>query len=93
MAAKIKLDKAGMTAMLKSGEVLAEVSSAASNVAGNINETAGDEPVEVLSGPHMHSDRAAAHVTLAHAAGLNIEAKRGTLARAAAAAGLEVTAK
>lgn len=93
MAAKIKLDKAGMTAILKSGEVAAEVRSAASAVAGNIDETASGEPIEVLTDGDMHTDRAAAHVTLAHPAALRVEAKRGTLVRAAAAAGLEVTAQ
>ncbi|WGH21359.1 hypothetical protein SEA_EMOTION_10 [Arthrobacter phage Emotion] len=91
MAAKIKLDRAGMAAMLKSGPVAAEIADAADDVASRIYEDASGEPVEVLSGGHMHSDRAAAHVTLAHPAGLRIEAKRGTLARAAASAGLEVT--
>ena len=92
MAARLRLDHAGIEEMLKSAEVAGVIDDAAAAVASGVSETARDGqavPVEVDS---YTTDRAAAGVTMAHPAGLGIEAKRGTLSRAAAAAGLEVSA-
>jgi hypothetical protein len=87
---KVKLDSPGIAEILKSAEVASEVAEAAYSVADYADHTtqAGVEiPVEVDT---YTTDRAAAGVTLAHPAGLGIEAKYGVLARAASAAGLEV---
>jgi hypothetical protein len=91
---KIRLDRAGMRAMLSSGEVSAAVEGLAHSVAaiaaGEPAHSDGPIPVEVDT--HT-TDRAAASVRLAHPAGLSKEAKYGILTRAAASAGLDVTAR
>lgn len=96
---EIRLNSAGIAAILASPEVAAMTGSAASAVASSIHETArGGEEVPVLVrsrtavGSRL-SERTAYDVTLAHPAGLGIQATRGTLTRAAAEAGLEVTAR
>lgn len=92
---KIRRDSKGIAEMLASSEVAARVNALGSQVAGSINETADGEPVEVevrsrtASGGRL-SARPASDVMLAHPAGLRIEAKRGTLVRAAGGIGLEV---
>lgn len=93
----IRLDSAGIAAVLQSAPVEAAVRQAAAAVAANASgETASGEPVPVetrertASGGRLRSPRLAVDVMLAHPAGIRVEAKRGTLARAAAAAGLEV---
>jgi len=93
MAAKLRLDHGGIAAVLKSGEVGGVIHDAAASVAAGAVAYArnGDEiPVEM---DYYVTDRVAAGVTLAHPAGLGKEAKYGTLARAAASAGLEVTSR
>jgi hypothetical protein len=91
--ADIRLDSGGIREMLRSGEVRDAIDGLAAAVASKISETTSrGDAVEVRTSSYT-TDRAAASVTLAHPAGLAIEAKRGTLARAAAAAGLEVRAK
>lgn len=92
MARKLRLDHPGIAEMLRSAEVAGVIDSAASAVASGVSETSRNGtsiPVVVDS---YTTDRAAAGVTMAHVAGLGIEAKRGSLARATAAAGLEVSA-
>jgi hypothetical protein len=95
MAVRVRRDSKGIAAMLQSGEVAARINALGASVAGNISETADGEPVPVevrsriASGGKL-SPRPASDVVLAHPAGLRIEAKRGTLVRAASAAGLEV---
>lgn len=89
---RVRLDHAGIGAILKSGPVRALVSSAAQSVAGAAKHTTekGEElPVQVDS---YTTDRAAASVTIAHPAGAAAQAKHGVLTRAAGSAGLEVTA-
>jgi len=90
MAKKIKLDYAGLGEVLKSSEVQASVDTLAAQAAALVDETASGKPVPVRTSS-FKTDRAVAAVTLAHPAGLAVEAKRGALARAAAAIGLEVT--
>lgn len=88
---KIRLDSKGIGAMLKSAPVASAVEAAAEAVFSNIGAvTARDGqvvPVEVTTGT---TDRAVARVTLMHAAGVGLQAKHGTLTKAASAAGLEV---
>lgn len=99
MATKIRLDSKGIAAMLNSREVAGAVSSLASSVAsGAEGATAGGDSIPVqtrtrtASGGRL-SPRTAVDVTLAHPAGLRVEALRGTLVRAASSAGLEVTSR
>ncbi len=92
----LTLNHAGIADVLKSGDVAAQVNALAEQVAANVLAEGqlvahGDEmPVTVT--PYT-TDRAAASVTITHPAGLAVQAKHGTLTRAAAAAGLEVREK
>jgi hypothetical protein len=96
---KIKLDHAGIAAGLKSGWFESEVNAAAEAAADAIRgmgiQVEGspgtvDLPVEVRT---TITDRAHASVTIAHASGEAVQAKRGALTKGAAAAGLEVRSK
>lgn len=95
MANTIRLDRAGIAQMLNSAPVAAATVALGSSVAGGVNATAGGEPIKVrtrtrtASGGGL-SPRTAFDISLAHPAGLRVEAKRAPLARAAASRGLEV---
>jgi hypothetical protein len=93
MAPKIRLDRGGMAAMLKSAGVASAVEAAAESTFSNVGAVEAHDgqvvPVEVTTGT---TDRAIARVTLLHAAGLGLQAKHGTLTKAAQAAGLQVRA-
>lgn len=84
---KVVLDSGGIEQVLKSEGVAAAVNSAAQSIAAQAQAARPDITVETGSGT---TDRAVASVTLAHPKGLAVQAKHGTLTRAAAAAGLEV---
>lgn len=94
MAAKVRLDHKGILDMLKSDDVRAEIDSYAERIheiVANADEvTRNAAPTDVK---HYTTDRAAAAVTIVHAAGLAIQAKYGTLTRAAKAVGLQVKAR
>ena len=93
MANKLRLDRAGMAEMLKSAGLARDVEAAAQRVAANVGEVSThDGPVPATVSTYT-TDRAAAAVSIAHPAGIGLEAKYGVLAKAAAAAGLEVRAK
>jgi len=85
MAAKIKLDSAGMAAMLKSSGVRSAVHQAAEEIAERVKHDPAivrhgiAESVDVLD---ITTDRAAAIVAIAHAAGRGIEAKHASLTKA-----------
>lgn len=92
---KIRLDSEGMAAMLNSSKVDAETAKLQTSVASAVaGATAGGEtiPIEtrsrVASGGRL-SARTARDVALAHPAGLRVEAKYGSLVRAARGIGLE----
>lgn len=93
-ARRVKLDHRGIAEVLKSAEVAARLSELATAV--EASASADDSvvrhgvPVKVES---YETDRAAVAVTLAHAGGLGIEAKHGTLSRAAGDVGLEVRSR
>lgn len=96
-APKIRLDSAGLAEVLNRAEVASLVESLGSSVAAAVGSpTAGGEPVDVVtrsrvaSGGRLRGARPAVDITLAHPAGLRVEATRGPLARAAASVGLEV---
>ncbi len=90
----VRLDHRGISHMLKASAMSAAVGDFAKSVAANVESqgltvSSGDAlPVEIES---YTTDRAAWSVTLAHAAGLGMQAKYGALTKAAASAGLEVT--
>lgn len=84
---KIRLDHKGIAQMLKSQPFAEAVHDLAERVAGNV---VVDADVEVRD---YTTDRAASSVTIAHPAGLAIQAKHGVLTKAAASVGLEVRSK
>lgn len=90
---KIKLDHAGIGAMLRSPEVAAAIGAQTSAVRGNVTLPAHHADRMPVKTESYTTDRAAGAVTIAHAGGLGVEAKYGVLVRAASAAGLEVRAR
>lgn len=93
--ATIRLDSRGMEQMLKSSGVRKAVANAGKAVASRAVYTTrnGEEiPVEVtdFTTSTMRMNRAATAVSLAHPAGPAIQAKNGTLTKAASEAGLKV---
>lgn len=101
MRSKVRLDHAGIRALLNNAQVEAVTLEAANAVAENaraqgrrVGDRDGgpreiDMPVEVSM---YHTDRPHAVVVLAHPAGDADQAKNGTLTKAAAQAGLDVRA-
>ena len=92
---KIKLDSRGLGAVLGGSEVTGVINDLGDDVAGRIHETAHDGPVDVDVTPYRAKvrggpPRAAVSVTMTHPGAIAIEAKRGSLVRAAGAAGLQV---
>lgn len=101
MPDNVKLNHAGVAAILKSGEMAALVNGAAEEIAANVRaqgqkvgalEGSGEIDLPVTVSPTT-TDRAHASVALAHPAGIAVQAKHGALTRAAAAAGLDVRQK
>lgn len=90
---KIKPDSGGFEAVLKSAAVAAVVRAAADSVADGVSETAHNgDPIPVNVSEDT-TDRARASVTMTHPAGIGIEAKRGSLKKAARATGLDVSGR
>lgn len=96
MARNVKLNSRGIEDIAKSPEMRRAITDLAERVAENarsqgvrVEGEPGDValPVEVSS---YVTDRARSSVILAHPAGLAVQAKRGTLTRAASEAGLQV---
>lgn len=95
----VRLNHPGMAALLKSDELHKLVNAEAEKIADRVRQQGikvGDVdggplerplPVRVVS---QTTDRARAQVILAHPAGLAVQAKHGSLTKAAAAEGLEV---
>lgn len=83
---KLKLDHAGIAAMLKSHEVAQLVHAEAERIAAELR-TDGDVVRHEMQGDVIVTDyvtdRAASAVTLAHPGGLGMEAKHASLTRAA----------
>lgn len=94
---KLELDHKGMKQVLNSSEIRSAVAAAGDRTASHCHPTASGKPLPVDSRTYTTTvngtARPAAVVTIKHAAGAKVEAKRGHLAKAAAAAGLEVHAK
>lgn len=97
----VRLNSRGIAEVAKSSEVAREITALAERVADNVRgqgiQVEGVPgnialPVEVTSTTttDMRLNRAKSYVTLAHAAGLAVQAKHGALTKAAAQAGLEV---
>lgn len=95
MLRKLELDHDGIAEILKGGDMAALVAEAAQGIASTVQSSGQtvdhdryDIPVVVDS---VITDRVHYSVTLAHPAGLAVQAKHGLLTAAAAAQGLEVT--
>lgn len=86
----IRLDSSGLAEVLKSDDIAEAVEGAAQSIAAQARDARPDDPFTV--GTHT-TDRRAASVTLTHPKGLAVQAKHGTLTKAAAAAGYEVRSK
>lgn len=101
MMFKFTMSHPGFAEVLKSAGVHAAVEHATESVAANVADqglTAGGPAEEsgtaIIGAVEMTTtDRAHGSVTIKHPAGLAMQAKRGVLTKAAAAAGLEVRAK
>ncbi|KUM41201.1 hypothetical protein [Arthrobacter sp. EPSL27] len=96
-APKIRLDSAGIGEILASAAVKAEVEVLGSAVASAVGSpTASGKPIPVVkrsriaSGGRLKGSRPAVDITLAHVAGMAVEAKRGPLVKAASSVGLQV---
>ncbi len=93
---RVRLDHSGIEEVLKSAQVRAEVDDLAETVADAVRNAPTvirrgiTDRVEVES---YTTDRAAAAVVLAHAAGAPMQAKHGVMTQAAGAAGLEVRSR
>lgn len=96
---RIHPNRRGLNEALKSAEARRATAELAERVAENARSSAPDVegipgdialPVTVQT---YDTDRARATVWLAHPAGLAVQAKHGTLTKAASAAGLEVKGK
>lgn len=81
-----KINRSGVSAILKRAETARIVKSAADRTAAE-SQARTEFPVEVDT---YTTDRAAASVTIAHPAGAAEQAKNGTLTRGASSAGLDV---
>lgn len=90
----IRLDRLGMSMMLKSAPVRAEISSIAQAVG---DAARSDDPVvrhaAEIKVEDYTTDRAASAVLIKHPIGMGIQAKYGTLTRAASSQGLQVRSK
>lgn len=96
--AKIKLDHAGMRAIIGSEKVSSEVRRLTESVRANVGTpTASGKEIEVAVNydrPNINgATRQAGRIVMKHAAAQAVEAKRAPLSRAASAAGLKVVHK
>lgn len=91
MTVKIKFNKVGLEEVLRSGAMAAAVKAAADGVASRVEPVDVDGipgkyaiPVKVTEDvtSNMHMNRARATVWLAHPAGMNVQAKHGSLTKA-----------
>ncbi|GEB46940.1 hypothetical protein MTE01_28850 [Microbacterium testaceum] len=90
MPPRVKLDSAGMLAMLNSAGVRKAVTASANSAAASlVGIEAHDGPVEVIVDEYQ-TDRPVAGITLAHAGGIGLEGEYGYLTEAATGAGLQV---
>ncbi len=87
MAARFTLDRDGVAELLKSDDMRRALHEFADPAAANAGQTSG-LPIEVTD---YTTDRAAVSIAIDHPAGMAEQAKHGTLTRAAASVGLEVT--
>lgn len=90
---RVKLDRKGIGALLKTGGIPNTINRTARGIAASIT-LPSDSPddAEVVVEPYV-TDRGAAAVVVKHPKALGLEAKYGLLSRAAASAGFTVRRK
>lgn len=90
----VRLDRKGIVEVLKSAGMVREIRDVTEQVADNARRQGhavhSGEPLPVEASVVI-TDRAHGSVTIAHPAGIGMQAKYGVLTKAAAEAGLEVT--
>jgi len=90
----VRLDRNGILEVLSSSGMSSALVDAAQSIAAGVHETASNgDTIPVKVHAYHTGMTAASAVTMAHPAGLAKEAKYGSLARAAAGAGLKVSAR
>lgn len=94
---KVQLDHGGVAALLKSTamhelvqDVAEEIAAAVQSQGLRVGAFAGGGDILPVEVSVTTTDRARANVTLAHPAGVAVQAKHGALTRAASAAGVTV---
>jgi hypothetical protein len=90
---QFRLDRAGIREILTSQPVRDMVDSASAQVAANLRASLRPDIAETVQVSSYTSDRAAASVAICHPAGKAMQAKHGSLTRAATAVGLEVRSR
>lgn len=94
MGRYVKIRRAGVVEVLKSAPVRKEITDLAEGIASNVR---GDEPIlrhqSEIKVENYTTDRAASAVLIKDPVGMGIQAKYGTLTRAASSAGLQVRTK
>ena len=91
MARLVRLDRVGMSIMLKQSEVRSEVTAVAEAVGNSARSNEGVTKHEAeIKVEHYTTDRAASAVLIKHPIGMGIQAKYGALTQAASAQGLTV---
>ena len=86
---KVTLDRAGVGAFLKSGEVSDMVNSAAGRIADGVRSRLPDDEGEVVVESYT-TDRGAAAVIVRHPRAVGLQAKYGIITAAASAIGVDV---
>lgn len=87
----VRLDRLGMSMMLKQAEVRSEITSIAEAVGNSARSNEGVAKHEAeIKVEHYTTDRAASAVLIKHPIGMGIQAKYGALTQAAASQGLQV---
>jgi len=91
MSRIVRLDRVGMSMMLKQSEVRSAISDVAQAVANTArsNEGVAKHDAEIKVEDYT-TDRAASAVLIKHPIGMGIQAKYGALTQAAASQGLQV---
>ncbi len=91
--AKVVLDRRELAGLLQDEpEIVSLVREVANEVAANVRASLRDPFAGTVEVDEYTTDRSAASVTIVHPAGEALEAKYGTLAKAALAAGVDFRA-
>ncbi|GAA4680494.1 hypothetical protein [Nocardioides nanhaiensis] len=87
---KVQLDRAGVGAILRTGEVPAAVNATAETIASGVRSRLPSDGLGDVVVERYTTDRGAAAVVVRHPRAVGLQAKYGILTSAASAAGLTV---